>query len=44
MAPTFCQDYLDKETTYRQLAGHGRIEELVFFGEQIRDYEAVVGG
>lgn len=36
------QPYLDKKTTYKLLASHGRTEQLLFYAILIGDYERVI--
>ncbi|KAG0207106.1 hypothetical protein BGX28_001582 [Mortierella sp. GBA30] len=36
------KDYLDKKTTYKLLASHGRTEQLLFYAVLIGDYERVI--
>ncbi|KAG0232703.1 hypothetical protein BGW42_007957 [Actinomortierella wolfii] len=36
------KNYLDKKTTYKLLASHGRTSQLLFYAELIGDYERVI--
>ncbi|KAF9974592.1 hypothetical protein BGZ73_001990 [Actinomortierella ambigua] len=36
------KNHLDKKTTYKLLASHGRTPQLLFFAELIKDYERVI--
>ncbi|KAG0263918.1 hypothetical protein DFQ27_001570 [Actinomortierella ambigua] len=36
------KSHLDKKTTYKLLASHGRTQQLLFFAELIGDYERVI--
>lgn len=37
------QGSLDRATTFHLISSHGRMEELLFYSELIKDYERVVG-
>jgi hypothetical protein len=37
------QPFLDRATTFHLISSHGRMEQLLFYSELIKDYERVVG-